>query len=302
MMLNELLQQYTAYTKEAPWRIEGNADIDVDGLNLCGRDSHKQHLICYVTSAKYAEEIRENAKIMALFISPELQLSYQAILCDRGGCVIITPQPEISFYRFHEFLYHHTGFYEKYTFEPVIGRDCKIAPTAVIEPGVILGDRVTLDHFSVIRSGSILEDDVTIGCGSVIGAEGFQIIRAEGIPPMHITHTGRCRICADVYISDHVTIEKSIFAEETYVGEHTKIDHLCCISHNVTIGAGAIITPLVCLLGSSVVEENSWIGGGASVLNRVVVGANSMVGMGSVVTRDVPPNTLVYGSPAKPKK
>ena len=48
-----------------------------------------------------------------------------------------------------------------------------------------------------------------------------------------------------------------------------------------------------------VIEDNVWIGGGAIILPGVTVGENSVVGAGAVVTRDVPPNTVVAGNPAK---
>ena len=47
------------------------------------------------------------------------------------------------------------------------------------------------------------------------------------------------------------------------------------------------------------IENNVWVGGGAIVLPGVNVGENSIVGAGSVVTKDVPPNTLVVGNPAR---
>ncbi|PCE33401.1 sugar O-acetyltransferase [Burkholderia ubonensis] len=46
------------------------------------------------------------------------------------------------------------------------------------------------------------------------------------------------------------------------------------------------------------IERNVWIGAGATIIGGVTVGENSVVGAGSVVTRDVPPNTLVGGNPA----
>jgi acetyltransferase-like isoleucine patch superfamily enzyme len=48
-----------------------------------------------------------------------------------------------------------------------------------------------------------------------------------------------------------------------------------------------------------VIERNVWIGAGATVIGGVTVGENSVVAAGSVVTRDVPPNTLVGGNPAR---
>lgn len=47
------------------------------------------------------------------------------------------------------------------------------------------------------------------------------------------------------------------------------------------------------------IADNVWIGGGAVILPGVTVGENSVVGAGAVVTRDVPPNTVVVGNPAR---
>ena len=47
------------------------------------------------------------------------------------------------------------------------------------------------------------------------------------------------------------------------------------------------------------IGRNVWIGGGAILLPGVLVGENAVIGAGSVVTKDVPPNTLVAGNPAK---
>ena len=48
-----------------------------------------------------------------------------------------------------------------------------------------------------------------------------------------------------------------------------------------------------------VIERNVWIAAGATVIGGVMIGENSVVAAGSVVTRDVPPNTLVGGNPAR---
>ncbi len=83
--------------------------------------------------------------------------------------------------------------------------------------------------------------------------------------------------------------------------KNTKIDNLVYVGHNVFIGDNAVITAGTMLCGSCVVENQAWIGVNTSILNRVVVGENSKVGMGSVVTHNVPAATLVYGVPARIK-
>ena len=47
------------------------------------------------------------------------------------------------------------------------------------------------------------------------------------------------------------------------------------------------------------IEDNVWIGGGVSIIGGVTIGKNAVVAAGSVVIRDVPPDTLVAGNPAK---
>jgi acetyltransferase-like isoleucine patch superfamily enzyme len=48
-----------------------------------------------------------------------------------------------------------------------------------------------------------------------------------------------------------------------------------------------------------VVNDGAWIGAGAIILSGVTIGENSVVGAGSVVTKDVPPQTVVAGNPAR---
>jgi acetyltransferase-like isoleucine patch superfamily enzyme len=50
---------------------------------------------------------------------------------------------------------------------------------------------------------------------------------------------------------------------------------------------------------SIVIERNVWIAAGATIIGGVTVGENSVVAAGSVVTKDIPPNTLVGGNPAR---
>lgn len=277
----------------------GNYELEVDGLNLCNRSSARSNVLSFAVNSNYYENVNKADWVKALIIREEDIGCYLDSISSRNGCLIISDEPEIIFYRIHEYLVQDTSFYEKYEFSSVFGNNCNIHKSAVIEDGVIIGSNVTIGAQSVIKSGTIIENDVTIGCCSVVGSEGFQLIKVPNNAPLHITHVGRCHICENVFIGDNTCIANSLFEGETRIGYGTKIDNLVHIAHNVCIGENVVVTAHVILCGSSILEDGVWIAPNSSVLNRVSIGQGAVVGLGSVVTRDVKPNTVVYGSPAK---
>ncbi len=86
-----------------------------------------------------------------------------------------------------------------------------------------------------------------------------------------------------------------------------KIGNHCTIAPNVRFvthdGAAWIFTeefPSLQKFGPIVIEDNCFIGVGAILMPNIRIGPGSVVGAGSVVTKDVPPNTVVAGCPARP--
>ena len=76
-------------------------------------------------------------------------------------------------------------------------------------------------------------------------------------------------------------------------------DNLCHIAHNVVIGKNCIIVAHSYLGGSSKIGDYSWLAPGVIVRNGVKIGRNVMVGMGSVVTKNIDDNSVAYGIPAR---
>lgn len=94
-----------------------------------------------------------------------------------------------------------------------------------------------------------------------------------------------------------------------------------CALQSITIGGRCLIGDMVLILDADhheldpsnrwngpgtispvVIGNNVWIGSRAIILRGVTIGDNSVIGAGSVVTKSVPPNTVVAGNPARPLK
>ena len=115
------------------------------------------------------------------------------------------------------------------------------------------------------------------------------------IPPFYTAYGLEIRVGERVFINQNCTLYD--FAE-------VRIGDDVMIGPNVSIlSAGHPVAPSErrdYLIGKPIaIERNVWIAAGATIIGGVTVGENSVVAAGSVVTRDVPPNTLVGGNPAR---
>ncbi len=161
-----------------------------------------------------------------------------------------------------------------------IGRGCHIFPQVTLREGVLLGDRVTVHS------------------GAVIGADGFGYAR-DGRRYVKIPQVGRVVIGDDVEIGANATIDRATLGE-TRIGRGTKIDNLVQIGHNVRVGEDTVVVAQVGISGSSRIGSRVTLAGQVGVVDHVEIGDDVIVGAQSGVTKDIPPGSLVLGSPAIP--
>lgn len=86
---------------------------------------------------------------------------------------------------------------------------------------------------------------------------------------------------------------QTVIGRQCIINTRASVDHECVLEDGVEIGPGAT------LAGSIHVGSGAWVAMGATVLPRIRIGADAIVGAGAVVTRDVPPATVVAGVPAR---
>jgi acetyltransferase-like isoleucine patch superfamily enzyme len=106
----------------------------------------------------------------------------------------------------------------------------------------------------------------------------------------------------------HIEVGENFFANYNFIvldGNYVRIGDNVWIAPNVGIyAAGHPLDVEDRIAGEEyafpvTIEDNVWIGGSVSIIGGVTIGRNAVVAAGSVVIRDVPPDTLVAGNPAK---
>jgi len=117
-------------------------------------------------------------------------------------------------------------------------------------------------------------------CTNVIDPQ-FTLSRFSSISEGTIIHTGAVITC-NVQIGLGCLINKHVV-----------------IGHDVTIGDFCVLSPNATIGGNVNIGNTCYIGSGAIIRNGITIGENSIIGMGAVVLKDVAPNSVMVGNPAK---
>ncbi len=207
----------------------------------------------------------------------------------------------------------------------------------IIEPGAKVGKHVTIGHYSVIHSNVVIRDYVTIGSHCVLGVlpSGNQMMRQtnQNLEPLvlesnirignYVTLYAGTVIGTNTFLGDYANIRENV-----RIGSDSVIGRMASVELNTSIGSHCVVQTLAYITADTVIEDDVFIGpcvsmsndkymglssdpmrgptirsgarigNNASLLPNVQVGTGSIVGAGSVVTKDVPPGKTVIGVPA----
>ena len=146
-----------------------------------------------------------------------------------------------------------------------------------IAPDVKLGRDVKLSRF-INLYGCQIGDETKIGA--------FVEIQKNA----SVGH--RCKISSHTFVCEGVTIEDNVFIGHgvTFINDSYP---------RATTSGGELQTEKDWRVETTVVKRGASIGSGSTILSNLVIGENAIVGAGSVVTHDVPANTIVAGNPAR---
>lgn len=182
--------------------------------------------------------------------------------------------------------------------EAQIGRDCIIHPDVHIEGPSVIGEAGEIHQGSRIVN-SRLGDRVTVKDHCLIIDSDIANDCAVG-PFAHLRMSAK--------LEERAVVGNFVEVKKSTIGRGTKAMHLtylgdATIGERTNIGAGTV----TCNYDGkhkhpTIIEDDVRIGSDTMLVAPVTVGKGSVTAAGSVVTEDVPPNTLVAGVPAKIKK
>lgn len=239
----------------------------------------------------------ENRRISCVLITPELAEKVPAHI--RG--VFTCQRPKALLFEIHNALAKDPAYVGS-SRPTSVGTDCKISPLCAIDQyNVVIGDRVTIEPFAVIKGRVTIGNDVIIRNGAVIGCKGFSFSKDSEGNNISVVDTAEIEIQDHVEIFEQAAVSTGIFPwEKTIIGEKTKADTQVFVAHGTHVGKNCLLAAGSCCCGNSRIGDNVWVGVSAVVSNRIKVGDNAKVSLGAIVTKDVPAGETYTGNFAIP--
>jgi len=268
--------------------------------------------VSFLANLKYAPKLRVTKAAAVLATEP---------LKSSNAATLVSSNPYHDFARALAFFYqpprpalgiHPTAIVASTAH---VGAQASIGAYAVIRENVRLGARANLHPHVVIYDGCEIGDDftahshvsvreycrignrVTLHNGVVIGGDGFGFAKTNAGDQFKIVQSGITVLEDDVEIQTLTSVDRATLGE-TRVKQGAKIDSLVQIGHACVVGERNIICAQAGLAGSTVLEEDVTMAGQSGSAGHLTIHKGGTVYAQAGVGHDVPPGTVVGGSPA----
>lgn len=275
-----------------------NEDLFID--NIPDINTVTETSLDWVNSSKENKQsIAEDSRAKVLVVDETIQ--YSPILKEQNKVLLVVKKPRktMAHIASHFFVTKPTpGIHPS----AVIDDNAVIDGTSHIGAGCVVG-KAKIGAGTVLMPNVVVYDNVVIGencliqAGAVIGTDGLGCVRDSEGKLTKFPHLGGVVIGNDVEIGANCQVAKGAFSD-TIIENGCKINGLCFIAHNCHLEENVWITGDTMLCGSVRVKRNSTIFSNVIIREQRVIGEKVTIGMGSVVTKNVPDGETWIGAPA----
>lgn len=191
----------------------------------------------------------------------------------------------------------HIGAYVVIGENVVIGDDAVLLPHVVLYPGVRVGHRFFAHAHAVVREFCSLGDDVVLQNGAVVGSDGFGFAKDEAGRWHKIPQSGPAILGDRIEVQTNSCIDRASVGA-TRIGDGVKIDNLVQVGHGSSVDRNTLLCAQVGLAGSTHVGKNVILAGQVGVAGHCKIGDNSVAIAQAGLHGDIPPGSMLAGSPA----
>ena len=279
-------------------------DKEIEGLQSLDK-ANSTHL-SFLESSKYLKDLK-NTKAAAVIIKKDFLAHLP-----KNTSAIISDEPYLTLAYISKFFSKEP--YQTKGKEPIIGKNCKIAPNVyigfdteigdnvTIMSGVVIGDNVKIGSNTLIYPNVTIYRDSIIGlnciihAGTVIGSDGYGFAHTKDGKHIKIYQNGNVIIEDNVEIGANCCIDRAVF-DSTIIKKGTKLDNLIQIAHNCEIGENVLMASQVGISGSTKMGRNVVMGGQSATAGHLEIGDFAVIAARGGVTKSIEGKKTYAGFP-----
>jgi sugar O-acyltransferase (sialic acid O-acetyltransferase NeuD family) len=166
-------------------------------------------------------------------------------------------------------------------------------------PGTIVNDRPILGDFDWFDKYA---DQVQAVCAVGDPALRLRLVRQankQGVRFCSVIHPTTVLTRWVTMGEDVVIAAGCILTNQIHIGNHVHVNLDCTIGHDAVLDDFVTLAPGVHVSGKVIVSAGCYVGTGANIIEKIHIGEWSIIGAGSTIVKDGPPNTTVVGVPGR---
>jgi UDP-3-O-[3-hydroxymyristoyl] glucosamine N-acyltransferase len=289
-----------------------NAAPDLEITGVAGIEEAGSSQVTFVANPKYAPAA-QITKAAAVIVAEDFPATGKALLRSKNPYLAFARALEL-FYRPPHYApgihptavihptakvgaHAHLGAYAVISEHCEIGDQAVILPHVVIYPEVKIGKNFFAHAHAVVREHCRIGNHVILQNGVIVGGDGFGFAKDDSGHWHKIVQSGPTVIEDDVEVQANACIDRASVGE-TRIGRGSKIDNLCQVGHGSRVGEHSLLCAQVGLAGSTDVGNKVVLAGQVGVAGHCKVGDGVIVTAQSGTHGDIPPGSMVSGSPA----